>query len=197
MKKKSVLLTGFVITLAFFVIPGFMFAYGNWATGFTSPQAGDTIENRKDFIVSMEIDNFDKVTGHYWAVIASVTGHSGTWDRVLRLYQKIKVNNAKYEEKAVSEMKKLISNWELDLIWPKFYIPHSPYEGNIYDGGQNPLKGLEPQPMILLIIKVDDTMQKYIRKWFQNGEAGKGYPGIKAAKFSKKMILTRCEIFFP
>jgi len=59
------------------------------------------------------------------------------------------------------------------------------------------LEGLEPQPMILLILKVDDSLNNYFKQWFREGSKGKGYPGIPVSKLSKRMVLDRCEIFFP
>jgi hypothetical protein len=193
MKKKSVFVTSLVIVFGFLIFPVVVFTVSDGETGFTSPQKGDTIGNRKNFVVSLDIDDFDKTTGHHWVAIASVTGHNNKWDRVLELYRKSKgEHNA-----ARKEMNKLISEWRINQFWPKFFVPEESYEGNVFDGGKNPLQGLEPQPMILLIIKVDDKLQKNFRQWFRRGSEGKGYPGFPASILSGNMILARCEIFFP
>jgi hypothetical protein len=193
MSKKNVLPIGLVIILLTLVSPGFIFNQGNERIGFTTPLKGDTIVNRKDFVVSLEISNFDKKTGHHWVAIASVTGHNKKWERVLGLYRE---SRGKHNA-ARTEMDKILSEWQIDQFWPKFYVPEKNYENRVFDGGSNPLKGLEPQPMILLIIKVDDRMQNNFRQWFKRGAAGNGYPGYPASILSENMVLARCEIFFP
>lgn len=160
---------------------------------FTFPRKGDTIDNRADFIVSMQIDNFDE-SGFHWVAIASVTGHDASWKRVLQLYKKSK-GTGDNEDEDKYDLVKLISKWKNLLFWPKFFIHESPYEGHVYDGGENPMHGLEPQPMILLIIKADDRLHEYFKNWLREGPS-KGFPGIKASILNENMILTRCEIFF-
>ena len=193
MKKNHSLIISMGIIVLIFVLVGISFSQG---TGFTTPRKGDTIESRQDFVVSLEIDKFDNTTGHYWVAIASVTG-AANWEKVIELYKKSAGKSGEVAKAGQEEMKKLIGEWKIDQVWPKFYVPVSPYQGRVFDGGQNPMKGFEPQPMILLILKVDDTLQNYFRTWFQAGEAGKGYPGIPVSRFSQNMILARCEIFFP
>jgi hypothetical protein len=168
------------------------FSFSHEKTGFTSPLKGDTIEYREDFVVSLEIGNFVK-GGNYWVAIASVTGYNNDWKSVLELYKKALGKN----NEARKEMNELISKWQIDQFWPKFYVSESHCEDRIFDGGKNPLKGLEPQPMILLILKIDDPLQNYIEKWLKDGASGKGYPGIPASRLTGNMILARCEIFFP
>lgn len=64
-------------------------------------------------------------------------------------------------------------NNQPDLHWPKFYVKSGHFQGNIYDGGQNPLP--TPQPMIILLLRVDDsTNQRFIR-WFKKGN----FDGLK------------------
>ena len=193
MKKKNVLVTWLVIVFWVLVFPVVIFTVNNEETGFTLPQKGDTIKNRNDFVVSLEIGDFDKTTGHHWVAIASVIGHDKKWDRVLELYKE----SRDQRNAARKEMNKIISKWQINQFWPKFYIPERSYEGNVFDGGHNPLTGIDPQPMILLIIKVDDKLQNNFRRWFRRGSAGKGYPGFPAQILSENMILARCEIFFP
>ena len=159
----------------------------------TSPTSGKTIVHRKDFPVSVDIKNFDD-SDNYWVAIASVSGHDDTWERVLELWEQLQ---KKDDEKKEAELLKLISKWPIDQLWPKFYVPESPYQSKVFDGGSNPLKGLEPQPMVLLILKVDDSLQRFFKRWFRNGASGKGYPGIPVSKLRRNMILARSEIFFP
>lgn len=167
-------------------------AYGQRAA-FTTPSRGSVVDNRRDFKVAVQIDNFES-GGHYWVAIASVTGHAETWNRVLELYRQLRGGR---DTSKAAELVKLIGRWQGDLFWPKFFVPESPYEGRVFDGGSNPLHGLEPQPMILLLLKVDDRLQAYFRNWLREGSAGKGYPGIPASRLGKAMILARAEIFFP
>lgn len=164
-----------------------------WKAAFTTPQKGETIMNRGDFIVTLEISDFDRTSGFHWVAIASVTDYNKTWARVMELYEK---SRDRYGYKAKGEMIKLISEWKIDIFWPKFYIPENPYLGHVYDNWQNPMKGLEPQPMILLILKVDDALHLYFKQFLREN-LQKGYPGISASKLAKNMILARCEIFFP
>ncbi len=157
-------------------------------SAFTSPRAGITIENRQDFEVSLEISRMD-LKGSYWVAIASVKGDDDDRDRVNELYDEGKNRDP--------EMLELISRWQIDLVWPKFFVPKSPYRGRVFDGGQNPLLGLEPQPMILVVLKVDDALEEDFRSWFRRGAAGEGYPGIEAYRFTEDMVIARSEIFFP
>ena len=159
----------------------------------SEPRRGDTIQNRRDFTVTVQIDGFD-VSAYYWVAIASVKEHSETWDRILTLYDSLK---KKPNDALRGEMLKLMDKWQIDLFWPKYYVSTKLHEGRVFDGGSNPLHGLEPQPMILIVLKIDDTLQAFLRKWLRDSAAGKGYPGISASKLNKSMILARCEIFFP
>ena len=158
-----------------------------------SPASGKKIVHRENFPVSVDIKNFDD-SSNYWVAIASVSGHDDTWERVLELREQLR---KKDDEKKEAELQKLISKWPIDQLWLKFYVPESPYQSKVFGGGSNPLKGLEPQPMVLLILKVDDSLQRFFRRWFRDGAAGKGYPGIPVSKLRPNMILARCEIFFP
>ncbi len=160
---------------------------------FTTPRRGAIIENRQDFSVAVQIEDTDP-RGYYWVALASVSVNRETWKRVVELFNQINSGSG-YD--ASSEMQRLLNEWAIDLFWPKFYIPKSPYQGRVFDGGTNPLHGLEPQPMILLVLKVDDALQNYFRNWLRSGTAGRGYPGIPASRLGRDMVLERCEIFFP
>ncbi len=155
---------------------------------FTSPRAGLSIENRLDFEVTLEIPSMD-LRDSYWVALASVEGYENDWERVNELYREGRHRSV--------EMLDLISKWQIDQVWPKFYVPMSPYRGRVFDGGQNPMRGLEPQPMILVVLRVDDALEKDIRDWFRRGAVGEGYPGFSESRFGDDMFLARCEIFFP
>jgi hypothetical protein len=89
----------------------------------------------------------------------------------------------------------LIRTWEVDQVWPKYFIKKRLYEGHVYDGGNNPRR--DPQPMILLILKVDSKLDNDINQWFDEGSK-KGWPGMTFEKIKNNLdILARCEIFFP
>jgi hypothetical protein len=190
--KKNSVFALYLIISVIFVLSGVIFSQANGKTGFSSPLKGDTIVDRRGFVVSLEIGNFDNTTGYYWVAIASVTGHGEKWESVMQLYNESR--NGQYE--ARKEINKIISEWQIDQFWPKFYIPKNSYENHVFDGGSNPLSCIEPQPMILLIIKVDDKLHNKFIEWFKKGKAGHGFPGYSASILSDNMILARCEIFF-
>ena len=156
---------------------------------FTEPRSGETIPNRKSFTAAVDINDFSSA-GKHWVALASVTGHEKTWEKVLELREQVTTAN---DSAARSELVELVGNWPIDLFWPKFFVPASPYAAQVFDGGTNPLSGLEPQPMVLLLIRVDDSLQQYIKGWFKN----KDFSGIPASKLKPGMILARSEIFFP
>lgn len=186
MKRQLAISSFFAASCAMALVAAPGFAGGGAA--FTTPRSGSLVEHRQDFKVSLEIQDMDR-DGSYWVAIASVTGHDDTWDRVKELYDQGKLRDP--------EMLELISQWQIDLLWPKFYVPKSPFQGRVFDGGTNPLRGLDPQPMILVLLKVDDALEEDFRTWFRQGAAGAGYPGIPALRFSEDMFVARCEIFFP
>ncbi len=156
---------------------------------FTQPRNGETVHNRLNFKAAVDIEDFSSA-GKHWVAIASVTGHARSWERVLKLREKVMNED---DSAARSEMLKLIGNWPLDEFWPKFYVPRSPYGAQVFDGGTNQLSGIEPQPMVLLLRKVDDALHDQILGWFK----GKEKPGMPASKLRSGMILARSEIFFP
>jgi len=162
------------------------------STGFTSPAPGDTIRNREDFPVSLQIGNYDQ-DYRYWVAIATVTVDGSSWDEVKKWY------SAPEGEKnaAREEIKRLLTQWRVDQFWPKFCITDSPCVGRVYDGGTNPMKGIEPQPMILLILKVEDRIQENFARWLREGPQN-GYPGFSSSELADGIeVLARCEIFFP
>ncbi len=172
------------------LIAGSLAAYAAGQAAFTSPRKGSIIENRQDFSVSIDIRDLDP-DASYWVAIASVRGHDDTWDRVRELFDQ--------GEQRSAEMADLVSAWDIDLLWPKYYVPKSklPYHGQVFDGGSNPLHGLEPQPMVLVLLEVDDALEDRFRAWFQRGSQGAGYPGIPFSVLRQEMVIARCEIFFP
>jgi hypothetical protein len=158
-------------------------------------KSGETISNRASFPVSISIANFDNSNGYYWVAVASVKHiESLEWKNTILLYNEVKQTNNLSKQ---AELLKKISKWQIDLFWPKFYVPTSNYHSDLYEGGHNPLTGLEPEPMMILIIKVDDSINESFKEWFNDGKTGKGYPGFPLSKFSENIVLGRCEIFFP
>jgi hypothetical protein len=69
-------------------------------------------------------------------------------------------------------------NGQKNLVnhWPKFYIQNSPFKGMVYEGGFNPLP--TPQPVVLLILKVDEDVNQRFTQWLRDGPS-KGYPGFR------------------
>jgi hypothetical protein len=196
MKKKNIFIIGLGIILLIFVVPGIIFSQGSGTTGFTSPQKGDTLI-RPDFNVSIDIGNFDNTTGHYWVAIASIKGkhQDGSWKRICELYKESRDNRST----ARRRVNELISNWKLNKFWPKEYISKKSCEISVNDSGKNysaKKKPPEPQPQVLLIIKVDDKFNNSILDWLDEGEEKDSWPAFPASRLSKNMILARCEIFF-
>jgi len=188
-KKMSALLAASVLLALIF--NGWILAGETIKTGFTSPSPGDTVKNRAKFKVSIQIDNFDPGS-RYWVAIATVTGHSSSWGAAREWY-----NSAGGTGKILGEeIKKIFAQWQIDQFWPKFYVSENPCVNDVYDGGSNPLKGIEPQPMILLILKVEDRMHNNFVKWLREGPE-KGYPGFSSSELESGIeVLARCEIFF-
>ncbi len=62
------------------------------------------------------------------------------------------------------------------LHWPKFYIKSANFRGRVSDGGQNPLP--EPQVMMIVLLRVDDTTNQRFIRWLKNGSNTGSYPGI-------------------
>ncbi len=169
------------------VIAGLIAGAAQAESTFTEPRNGETVGHRKSFTAAVDIEDYSSA-GKYWVAIASVTGHERTWDRVLELREQVMTAD---DRAARSELIELIGDWPLDQFWPKFFVKSNPYKAQVFDGGTNPLS--EPQPMVLLLLKVDDSLQEYISGWFKD----KDYPGIPATRLRRGMILARSEIFFP
>lgn len=82
-------------------------------------------------------------------------------------------------------------NKELALHWPKFYVKSGQGQGRISDGGQNPFP--DPQPMVILLLRVDDAANQRFTAWLKRGPA-EGYPGLP---ISQSEIVARVPIVFP
>ncbi|MBU0691738.1 hypothetical protein KKH18_07975 [bacterium] len=160
---------------------------------FLTPQRGSIIQNRRQFPAAVQLSEF-KSESNYWIAIASVTGHDSTWDEIVTIHNRMLENDTNVPPAGLVE---LMKEWKPNLFWPKFAVPESPYESLVFDGGNNPLQGLEPQPMILLALDVDDSLHEFFKAWFRQGTEGKGYQGIPVSRLGKDMILGRCEIIFP
>jgi hypothetical protein len=155
-----------------------------------SPEKGEIIENRSSFPVVVEIPNFDS-NGNYWMAIASVKNYASTKDRVLSILN----STTGQDEEARKELVRIIANWQINQFWPKFVVKRRSDWGDVYDGGRNPRR--EPQPMILLLIKVSDTLDQRFDNWLTDCEEGKGCNGIPGVLLKENMIVSRTEIFFP
>lgn len=81
------------------------------------------------------------------------------------------------------------NNGEPDLQWPKFYVKEGKSKGRIYDGGQNPFP--DPQPMLILLLRVDDATNQRFSAWLRQGEP---YPGLPV---KPREIVARVPIRFP
>jgi hypothetical protein len=62
------------------------------------------------------------------------------------------------------------------IHWPKFYVKSAAFRGRVSDGGQNPFP--EPQDMMVILLRVDDTTNQRIIRWLKRGRQTGSYPGI-------------------
>jgi hypothetical protein len=187
MKRSNFFISLLITILIAFVFLNICIAEESKAI-FLKPEKGKTIENRRNFPVKTQIYDYN-ANANYWVAIASVKGHKNSWKRVFELRQELNDKSKK------SQMLKLISEWKINLVWPKYHIKKKVHTGQVYDGGVNPKS--EPQPMILLILKVDSKLNSDINEWLDEGPET-GYPGMKIENIRDNLqILARCEIFFP
>ncbi len=80
-------------------------------------------------------------------------------------------------------------NGEPNFHWPKFYVKEGQSTGRIYDGGQNPFP--HPQPMLILLLRVDDSTNQRFSEWLKKGAPYKGLP------VNTREIVARVPIRFP
>jgi hypothetical protein len=80
-------------------------------------------------------------------------------------------------------------NGEPDLQWPKFYVKEGKSKGQICDGGQNPFPN--PQPMLILLLRVDDSTNQRFSAWIKQGVP---FPGLPV---NPRDIVARVPIRFP
>lgn len=76
-----------------------------------------------------------------------------------------------------------------DLQWPKFYVKEGTFTGQIFDGGLNPFP--EPQPMLILLLRVDDSTNQRFSAWLKQGAP---FPGLPV---NPGEIIDRVPIRFP
>lgn len=76
-----------------------------------------------------------------------------------------------------------------DLQWPKFHVKEGQAAGRIFDGGQNPFP--EPQPMLILLLRVDDATNQRFSAWLRQGAP---FPGLPV---NSRDIVARVPIKFP
>ncbi len=84
------------------------------------------------------------------------------------------------------------NNNELDLHWPKFYVKAGQAQGRVSDGGQNPFP--YPQPMVILLLRVDDATNQRFIAWLRRGSSKGGFPGFPV---STTEVVARVPIRFP
>lgn len=82
-----------------------------------------------------------------------------------------------------------VSDGKPDLHWPKFYVKEPQFKGTIFDGGQNPLPA--PQPMLVLLLLVDDATNQRFTRWLRAGAPYEGFP------VRQDEIVASVPIFFP
>lgn len=71
---------------------------------------------------------------------------------------------------SIADVKNKIPN----LHWPKFYVKEAQGTDSIYDGGRNPFP--TPQPMLILLLRVDDAANQRFIGWLEKGAPYKGFP---------------------
>ena len=60
--------------------------------------------------------------------------------------------------------------------WPKFYVKSGNFTGTLFEGGFNPLP--VRQPMVILLLKVDDPTNQRFIQWMKAGTATGSFPGL-------------------
>ncbi|MBI5843879.1 MAG: hypothetical protein HZB23_04320 [Deltaproteobacteria bacterium] len=190
-KKLTVktLMTAFCL-LAACILATLAFA----ASSIVTPKPCELVANRNNFPVRVGVEGAEK-GAQYWAAIATVQTDSRAWAETLELFERLKKNP---KDKGVrSSLEKAVKAWKPVQFWPKFLVSKSPHTYRLYDGGQNPLSGVEPQPMLILVVKVDQNLHERIKAWFRDGEKNK-WPGFSADDFAAQYeIVARTEIFLP
>lgn len=94
-------------------------------------------------------------------VTGSIDGYRT--DRALNLHYWITIANVGTDKKP-------------HLHWPKFYVKTDSFRGRVSDGGQNSFP--EPEDMMILLLRVDDTTNQRIVRWLRRGRDTGSYPGI-------------------
>ena len=100
----------------------------------------------------------------------------------LRAQFPVKVSIATYDQDVKSGWHYWVSLANVDdkgnkvSHWPKFYVKSGDFTGTVYEGGFNPLP--ERQPMVVLLLKVDDPNNQLFIKWMRAGTATGSFPGL-------------------
>lgn len=158
----------------------------------TNLERGQVVMQPSNFNVAYNIQDFDSDNAHYWMAIASVSNvEPEQINHVLDYTAELKKS---WDDDLEAKLHNLLSSWELNNFWPKYYIKNRVGQGDVYEGGNNPLP--IHKPMVLLILKVDDRLNNYFISWFNRGELD-GYPGISIDNLQDYMIVERCEILLP
>jgi len=159
-----------------------------------TPKRCELVESRVSFPFRVIVDGMDR-KARYWTAMANVQTDNSVWPETLRLYEKLRRNPR--DQNARKALEEAAKAWKPIKFWPKFAVTDSPMTSDMHDGGRNALKGIEPQPMIILVMKVDENLNKRIIQWFHNGPKA-GWPGFSADDFAPQYeIVVRTEIFLP
>jgi hypothetical protein len=84
------------------------------------------------------------------------------------------------------------ANSKPHMHWPKFYVKSAQFKGRIFDGGENPFS--KPQPMIILLLKVNDSTNQQFELWLEKGKNSGHYEGIP---IDSSQITASVPIYFP
>ena len=143
------------------------------------PNRADIIKVKTAFDVETNIDNYSPGQYHYWVGIASVKNADSFMAGTLSTDRDLVLKD--------------MEGWQLDLIWPKYYIRDNPNVSSLFEGGVNPSPFL--QPAFIVIIKADNQLSGFINNWFKVAST-KNFPGIPASRFNGA-IISKLEVFFP
>lgn len=112
----------------------------------TSHYPGEIQIPRLKFHVKTKISNYNP-EHHYWVAIAKVKGTENpenwdekNWEEIIRLFQKRENKKSSYKREDGLKLQKLVGRWAPKEFWPKYNVKDEVYEGDLYDGGKNPLE---------------------------------------------------------
>ena len=123
----------------------------------TSPKLLQIVKNRGDFEVAYDTAPFKEGMKYVLGIAtAQIDSENKVWDKFLDDYGNTPGIKAPREA-----LKNWVADWQPYLFWPKFYVKNSDHrQGSVHDGVINPMEGIEPQPMILIILEIDKKLHK-------------------------------------